>query len=592
MPSRDLKFRYLGDSKSLTKASGRAKKSLGGVDRQARTTGKGLGIMQGGVAKLGLLLGGAVLIGGAKKAINRAEEMGSAYAATEAIITATGGAAGLTGGQIKGMAAEMSLATGVDKALIIEGQNLLLTFKNIKDEVGEGNNVFSRTQDVMLDLAAVMKTDAKSSALQLGKALNDPIKGVSQLQRIGVTFTDVQKEQIRLFVEAGDVAAAQGVILDELEGQVGGVAEATADSTAKISNAWKEVQEQIGNVLLPAIDALVPAMQAAGREAPAATRKIGLGFSQVTRQLQGLFDLADIAAGPFINLDDTWTSNQEILFQVNKRMVQYTESLAAGGDESNLFVSVLADLIAKGDFWTGSLKAMIEATGISGDEFKEAALFALANAEALGINEEAADLLKRELKKLEMGTSDMSTAAGDSVGPLGDMADAEGDVEQKGKAAKAAVDGVAEAMKKLTDPVFRAESATDKFNETLARVQDDAVLTQDELEELTEDLVAMRVANEAVTPANLQAYGEASREALGLVDEATIRTEGRLTALSSTAGAEMGKFVELARRAATQELRVKITATAPSRATMDRLVREAIRRTGRGRGSGGGGLFQ
>ncbi len=581
MPSRDFIFRYLGDSKSLAKASGRAERALGGVDQKSRKVGKGLGIMRGGVAKLGLALGGAALIGGAAKAIGRAEEMNSAYAATEQIIRTTGGAANVTGGQLKELATKTSILTGVDKDLIIEGQNILLTFKNIREEVGEGNDIFSRAQDVMLDFSAVMKTDAKSGALQLGKALNDPIKGLTALGRVGVQFTDVQKEQIRNFQESGDIMGAQKVILRELEGQVGGVAAATADSTAKISNSWKEVQEQIGNILLPAIDALVPAMQAVGREAPAATRKIGLGFSFAKKSLGGMLDLADIAAGPFINLGDAWSDQEEVLFKVNKRMVQYTESLAAGGDESNLFVSLLADLIDKGDFTIGTLKAMKEATGISGDEFKKAALQALAMKDELGITEEAADLLKRELKKLEFGTSDMSTAAGDTLGPLEDMAEGEDDAAGAADRLKVAVDGVAKKMKELLDPVFKAEQATDKFEETLERVQEDAILTQDELEELTGDLADMQAANEAVTPENLEAYSQKSREALGLLDESTGITAGNLEGLAQSGGADLARLVGAAGELLDKKLIVELRATIPSRAEMDAAVRAALQRARR-----------
>ncbi len=581
MPKRDLKFRYLGDAKSLQKASGKAGKALGGVDQKARKAGKGIGAMGSSMKLIGGALVVGALVSGIKKAIERAEEMNSAYAATEQIILSTGGAAGLTGGQIKGMAAEMSLATGVDKALIIEGQNLLLTFKNIKEEAGEGNDVFSRTQTVMLDLAAVMKTDAKSSALQLGKALNEPITGVSQLQRIGVTFTDVQKEQIRNFVEAGDVAAAQGIILTELESQVGGVAEATADSTAKIGNAWKEVQEQIGNVLLPAIDAIVPAMQAVGREAPSATRKIGLGFSALKRGLGTLVDQVDIAAGPFINFGDVWKDNAEVMFEIDKRMVQYTESLAAGKDESNLFVSVLADLIDKGDFAIGTIKGMIEATGISGDEFKEAALQALAMKDELGITEEAADLLKRELKKLEMGTSDMTTATGDAIGPLEDMAESEEEVANRGKDALEAVNNLKTAMKELTDPVFAAQRANEKLEEVLERIQTDLIVTEEEAQELTEAWIAQQTAADKVNAINIEAATKAEREALGLLDDSIEVTKGGYRSLNTDSAFEMDRFIAAASRVATTPITIAITAKLPNRAAFDAAVRAAITRARR-----------
>ena len=539
--------------------------------------------MQGGVAKLGLLLGGAVLIGGAKKAIARAEEMNSAYAATEQILVATGGAANLTGQQLKGLATESSLLTGIDKALVIEGQNILLTFKNVREEVGEGNDIFSRAQDIMLDFSAVMKTDAKSGAIQLGKALNDPILGISALSRVGVQFTDVQKEQIRLFQESGDIMGAQKVILAELEGQVGGVAAATADSTAKISNAWKEVQEQIGLVLLPAIDALVPAMIRVGKAAPSSTRAIGLGFSQVTRQLQGLVDLADIAAGPFLNLEDAWSSQQEILFQVNRRMIQYTEGIVAGKDESDLFVSVLADLIAKGDFWTGSLKTLIEATGISGAEFKEAALFALGNAEALGITEEAADLLKRELNKLAFGTSAMSTAAGESLGPLDDMAGGLANVATKGADALASIKEVKTTARELVDPVFALIQANKRYEETLERVQEDSVLTADESAELSLAIRAVQDAADEVTPETIIAFELETSGALRRLDDSTIVSSDLLAGLPISAEAGFDATTRAFSRLVERPLKVELKATLPTADSLDRAIVNSLTRIRRNR---------
>ena len=47
----------------------------------------------------------------------------------------------------------------------------------------------------------------------VGKALNDPLKGLTALSRIGVQFTAQQQEQIKAMVEVGDVAGAQKIIL-------------------------------------------------------------------------------------------------------------------------------------------------------------------------------------------------------------------------------------------------------------------------------------------------------------------------------------------------------------------------------------------
>ena len=581
MPKRDLKFRYLGDSKSLTKASGRAEKALGGVDRKSRTAGKGIGIMRGGVAKLGAVLGGAVLIGGAAKAIGRAEEMSSAYAATEQIIKQTGGAANLTGGQIKEMATELSLATGVDKKLIIEGQNLLLTFKNIREEVGEGNDIFSRASEIMLDFSALMGTDAKSSALQLGKALNDPIKGIAALSRVGVAFTDVQKEQIRNFQESGDMIGAQNIILAELEGQVGGVAEATADSTAKIGNAWKEVQEQIGNQLLPVIEAIAPAFAEAASAIPSGARNIGVAMSTAQRAFSKFVDVVDVGLGPMVNFTDAWTEQSEVIFQVTRKIGDYEASLRNGITESQAFQGTLLSMAEAGDIHIGTLQELIEQTGISNDAFRDAALVMLRNRDEYGLNETMAADLKRELRKLEIATDDAATATGESVGPLGDLED---QLDKTGGAAKEAAEDLrtlAEKTQELADPVFKAEKATERFEAALEAAQEDLIITQDESEELGRAYGEMVVAQEGVTAEGLEAYEANVTAALQRADAATVVHRGNLAAVPEAAleafRRTKGNFDELIER----QLKIELVATVPSRATMDRAVREALVRARR-----------
>jgi len=187
-------------------------------------------------------------------AVARAEEMNSAYATTAQIIEQTGGAANVTARELKDLSAEESMLTGVDKALVTEGNNVLLTFKGLRDEAGAGNDVYTRTSRVMLDMASVMGTDAKSAAVQLGKALNDPVANLGALGRAGVQFTQDQKDQIKSLAETGHLLEAQKIILGELESEFGGVAEAAADGSAKIKNSFQQIKETIGQVLVQPVD--------------------------------------------------------------------------------------------------------------------------------------------------------------------------------------------------------------------------------------------------------------------------------------------------------------------------------------------------
>ena len=158
-------------------------------------------------SKAGTILAGAFaakqVLGGIVSATLRAQEMESQYAITAQVIESTGGAAKVTGDQIKDLATKQAELTGIDKDTILQGENVVLTFKNIRNEAGEGNDIFTQTTGIMLDMATVMGTDAKSAALQLGKALNDPLTGISALTRVGVTFTEQQKDQIKNYVGAG-----------------------------------------------------------------------------------------------------------------------------------------------------------------------------------------------------------------------------------------------------------------------------------------------------------------------------------------------------------------------------------------------------
>jgi hypothetical protein len=67
-----------------------------------------------------------------------------------------------------------------------------------------------------------MGTSASGEAIRLGKALNDPIRGLTALTRVGVSFTDEQREQVKALQQSGDLMSAQKIILAELQQQFGG----------------------------------------------------------------------------------------------------------------------------------------------------------------------------------------------------------------------------------------------------------------------------------------------------------------------------------------------------------------------------------
>lgn len=173
------------------------------------------------------------------KMIDEAKQAEDASNRINQVLRSTGGVAGVTAQQVDKIAGSLSKLTGIDDDAIKGGQALLLTFKNI------GKDAFEPATRAMLDMSAAMGTDMKSSAIQLGKALNDPTQGISALTRVGVTFTDSQKAMIKKLQESGDLLGAQTIILKELESEFGNMSIAARDS---LGGAFQALQTSVDNL--------------------------------------------------------------------------------------------------------------------------------------------------------------------------------------------------------------------------------------------------------------------------------------------------------------------------------------------------------
>jgi hypothetical protein len=322
------------------------------LEAELKKSQAGLGKFKGGLNDVvqGLTgmnlatIGTAAVVGGLaaglKFAVSQAMEAEAAMAQTESAIKATGGAAGLTAVQVANMAGELSEMTGLADDVIQSGQNMLLTFKNIKGDT------FERTTKAMTDMAVAMNggnlegIDLKNTAIQLGKALNDPLQGLTALSRVGVTFTEGQKNAIKAMVEMGDVAGAQALILAELESEFGGAAEAAGNTAAgqfaKLKNEAGELGEEIGTVLIPSLtDAAVA----------------GTDFIRYWRELGGA-----VAEGEMSLLE----------FQKTGYSVIFTnETMAGAVDEVRQGVADEQAAIEAVDPWLQNMRASTEAVTVA-----------------------------------------------------------------------------------------------------------------------------------------------------------------------------------------------------------------------------------
>lgn len=191
------------------------------------------------------------------KIVQESTEAQYAMAQLEAVVESTGGAAGRSVAELDAMSAALQRETTFSDDAVKSAEAMLLTFTRI------AGPVFDRATRSVLDVATAMGTDAKTQAIQLGKALNDPTTGLTALTRVGITFSEAQKTQIKGFVETNRLAEAQGVILDELERQFGGSAAAARDTLGgalqALGNQWGdlfEVSRQSSGGIIDAINAM------------------------------------------------------------------------------------------------------------------------------------------------------------------------------------------------------------------------------------------------------------------------------------------------------------------------------------------------
>lgn len=211
--------------------------------------GVGIGVAAGlATAAVGL---GALMA----TSIKAAAESEKVVAQTNAVLASTGGAAGRTADQIGDLATGLSRLSGVDDEVIQSGSNILATFTQIK-----GVNFDAATSSA-LNMSVALGKDMASSATLVGKALNDPVKGIGALSKVGVQLTAEQKALVEQMSAVGDVAGAQSVILGVLEQQFGGSAEAAGGTflgaLGKVQTEFGNLQETLGAAFLPALTAVM-----------------------------------------------------------------------------------------------------------------------------------------------------------------------------------------------------------------------------------------------------------------------------------------------------------------------------------------------
>lgn len=340
----DIRIRLKDARKFMADAKG-ASTGVDGIGRSTDRTSdkmdratKRAGLMRRGLgalattAKYGAVVGFGALAFAVKKSVDNFKESQAISAQTNAVLKSTGGIANVTAKRVDALSASLSMKSGMDDEAITQGQNLLLTFTDIRNEVGKGNKIYDQATKTMTDMSVALGQDTKASAIQLGKALNDPVRGVTALRKVGVSFTQAQQDQIKKLQESGDKLGAQKIILRELNKEFGGSAAAYGKTFGGAVDRAKVV---VGNLSEELGAKLAPWLTKAANKVAAFAQQMQTGTGAGGRFRQRLVLTGKV-------LKQVW----DRIVQVGKEVGKFVGWMRGGSKGATVFTTALAALAA------------------------------------------------------------------------------------------------------------------------------------------------------------------------------------------------------------------------------------------------------
>jgi hypothetical protein len=287
--------------KKTNDASKKLNQTLGKTEKRAATA-------TGNIQRMGVsfrtTVGAAVALTGAVTFFSRSlSVLGERQANVAAL---TNGLKKLGRGEqdlqrLKKAADELGKATLFDQEQFTQGFALLTSFQSI------GVESFERVAEAAADVATLTGQDVNSSLLQLAKALQDPVRGLTALSRSGTQFTDQQKEQIKVLVESGKELEAQDFILREIEKQYANAARAAGSAgysgaIDSLGESFRDFQERLAKGVEPAVIGATKALSDLFdivSSIPAPVGQAALGIGATAAAIVGL-KAAALAAIPVI----------------------------------------------------------------------------------------------------------------------------------------------------------------------------------------------------------------------------------------------------------------------------------------------------
>lgn len=399
-----------------------------------------------------------------------------------------GKAAGQARKEMDDYATTIQRTTSLSDDDIKEAQATLLRFDKITGDT------FKRTRGVIADFAALTGNTATGAAEQLGRALQDPARGMLFLRRAGIILSAQQQQQIKDFTKLGEVGKAQAVILDQIAKRSEGAAVKMRDTLGgaftALNNQWGDLFEGDKEQFKSAIDAIH------GLQDVLANPALRLAMSQLITGLTEIIGLLAKTVGGLAVLFDKVTQGRPLTTD------QRNDTSVAGQ-------------LARDDRITGIQNRLAAISNAGGP------------GRLSGVSQSGIDALTKELAELialqrrETG----GTYSGDSrTGPTtrgrGLRTAGAFDAAAAGATAKEAADAAAKAAEKLQEEMDKAAEAARKAAESWNKSLDEmAGSIRTDSEQVVYDLNELRTKLDVLTKA-----GRISEEQAKAVLDAWLRT--------------------------------------------------------------------
>lgn len=299
------------------------------------------------VAAVGLAAAGAAAVAFGYSSVKAYQDSENQLAQLNAVLSSTKNVAGVTADAAIELSKALQKTTKFSDEQVLSAENLLLTFTAI------GKDIFPQATKTVLDMSTALGQDLKSSSVQLGKALQDPILGITALRRVGVNFSDAQKKVIENLVETGQKAKAQKLILEELNTEFGGSAEAAgntfAGSLEKLKNSFNDVQESIGKTI---VDALTPFAQKVANFVASDKFQAWLNdlIKKLNEELPKVIDWVTNTGIPFLKkaFDELWPVVKTVFGWISDLIKLMSENMWVFWGVVTVFVAIKTAMLLQG----------------------------------------------------------------------------------------------------------------------------------------------------------------------------------------------------------------------------------------------------